>query len=83
MSKYYEIEGMKVRVSNHEPNESLNGSSDIYIWTNDACGTKLSIGAQIDKVADKKDLDFRVFEAIINDFAEVDEECMYMQMLLN
>ena len=78
MSNYYNINGIKLRVSDHEPNTALRGSSDLYIWTKDACGTTLSIGGQIDRLCDKHDLEIKDFAAVIRDFAEIDEECMYM-----
>lgn len=78
MSKYYEIEGKKVRVSDHEPNTKLNGSNDLYIWEKDAIGNILSIGGQIDRFIDKYDMHLSSFEAIVKDFADTDEECMYM-----
>ena len=80
MSNYYNINGLKVRVSDHEPNTALRGSSDIYIWTSDACGTTLSVGSQIQRICDKKGFEEKDFEAIIKDFATTDEECMYMLM---
>lgn len=78
MSKYYNIEGKKVRVSDHEPNTKLNGSNDIYIWIKDATGKNLSIGGQIDKLVDKYNMDLKSFEPIVRDFADVDEECNYI-----
>ena len=83
MSNYYNIKGLKVRVSDHEPNTRLNGSADIYIWTSDACGNKMSIGAQIDSLIDKKGFELSDFAEIINDFADIDEECGYMLIELN
>lgn len=80
MSAYYNVEGKKVRVSDHQPNTKLNGSNDLYIWTIDACGSSLSIGGQIDRFIEKYDMDLNSFESIIRDFAETDEECMYMLM---
>lgn len=80
MSTYYQIEGKKVRVSDHEPNTKLNGSSDLYIWTKDACGNSLSIGGQIDRFVDKYDMELSSFEQIAKDFADIDEECMYILM---
>jgi hypothetical protein len=78
MSAYYTIEGRKVRVSDHEPNTKLNGSSDLYIWEKDASGSTLSIGGQIDRFIDKYNMELTSFEPIIRDFADRDEECMYM-----
>lgn len=80
MSSYYNIEGKKVRVSDHEPNTKLNGSNDLYIWTKDATGQTLSVGGQIDRFIDKYDMELKSFEPIIRDFADSDEECMYMLM---
>jgi hypothetical protein len=78
MSKYYNVEGKKVRVSDHEPNVKLNGSNDLYIWEKDACGNSLSIGGQIDRFVDKFDMELKSFAPIIRDYANSDEECMYM-----
>lgn len=78
MSAYYNIEGKKVRVSNHEPNTKLNGSNDLYIWENDACGNTLSIGGQIDRLIEKYDMELKSFEKIIKDYADKDEECLFM-----
>lgn len=78
MSAYYNVEGKKVRVSDHEPNTKLNGSNDLYIWTLDACGNSLSVGGQIDRFIERYDMDLKSFESIIRDFSETDEECMYM-----
>lgn len=78
MSRYYTIEGRKVRVSDHQPNTRLNGSSDLYIWTKGACGTPLSIGGQIDRFVEKYGMSLASFLPIIRDFAGIDEECKYM-----
>lgn len=80
MSTYYQVEGKKVRVSDHEPNTKLNGSNDLYIWIKDACGNSLSIGGQIDRFVDKYDMELSSFEQIAKDFSDVDEECMYILM---
>jgi hypothetical protein len=77
MSKYYNIEGKKLRVSDHEPNTKLNGSNDLYIWTKDACGNYLSIGGQIDKLIDKHSFELSSFKDVIVDNI-TDEECSYM-----
>lgn len=78
MSKYYSINGKKLRISDHEPNTSLRGSSDIHIWTKDASGNTLSIGGQIDKYCDEHNVEITLFESVIRDFADSDEECNYM-----
>lgn len=80
MSAYYNIEGKNVRVSDHQPNTKLNGSNDLYIWEKDACGNNLSIGGQIDRFIDKYEMELSSFEPIIKDYADKDEECMYMLM---
>ena len=41
MSTYYKINGLKVRVSDHEPNFSMDrirGTNDVELYTVDACG---------------------------------------------
>ena len=50
MSKYYQINGLKVRVSDHEPNTSLRGSNDICLYIRSACNELLSIESQIEAV---------------------------------
>ena len=54
MSKYYNIKGLKVRVSDHEPNERLNGSNDIELYTRSVDGLKLNIKNQIERVLSSK-----------------------------
>lgn len=78
MSTYYNIKGKKIRVSDHEPNTALRGSSDLYIWTKDVCNNTLSIGGQIDRMIDKHGFDLKDFKKVIIDWAEKDEECSYM-----
>jgi len=51
MSKYYTVKGLKVRVSDHEPNFSMDkfrGSNDIELYTKSADNRKLNIEDQID-----------------------------------
>jgi len=60
MSTYYYINGKKVRVSDHEPNYSMNcvrGSNDIELYTHDVAGKKLDVQAQITRLFDKGVLD--------------------------
>lgn len=60
MSKYYQISNKKIRVSDHEPNFSLDflrGKNDVELYTVDACGAKLDIQAQISNLYEKGILD--------------------------
>ena len=70
MSTYYNISGLKVRVSDHEPNERLNGSSDIELYTVDASGQKLSIEGQLEHICERRQLDIALFSAVLSDFPE-------------
>ena len=70
MSKYYQIAGFKIRVFDHEPNERLNGSSDIELYTVDACGQKLSVSAQLEHICERRQLDINLFSAVLIDFPD-------------
>lgn len=53
MSQYFNIKGLKVRVSDHEPNfsmDKLRGRNDIELYTQDITGKKLDLKSQIEKV---------------------------------
>jgi hypothetical protein len=73
MSTYYKINGLKIRVSDHEPNFSMDrirGASDVELYTIDACGNKLSVVGQIERYCEKHDLEVEIFSEIINDFPD-------------
>lgn len=70
MSKYYQINGLKVRVSDHEPNTSLRGSSDIYLYVKSACNELLSIESQIEAVCEKRGYEISDFQEVINDWKD-------------
>ena len=73
MSKYYNINGMKVRVSDHEPNFSmdrLRGRNDVEFYTVSADNRKLSVIDQIDHYCDKHDLDPALFAEVAKDFPD-------------
>lgn len=73
MSKYYNINGMKVRVSDHEPNFSMDkfrGSNDVEFYTVSADKRKLSVIDQIDHYCDKHDLDPALFAEVAKDFPD-------------
>lgn len=70
MSSYYKISGLKVRVSDHEPNTSLNGSNDVYFYTKSADNRKLSVVDQVYAYCEKNDLDESIFNKVIEDYPD-------------
>ncbi|RKD96743.1 hypothetical protein [Marinifilum flexuosum] len=73
MSEYYKIKGLKVRVSDHEPNFSMDrirGRNNVELYTVDACGTKLSVISQIERYCEKNDLNIELFSEIIKDYPD-------------
>jgi len=77
MSVYYEIKGLKVRVSDHEPNFSMDrfrGKNDIELYTKDACNNKLDVCEQIMYLVDMgrlpDDFEYSDFREIYNDYDE-------------
>ena len=70
MSKYYHINGLKVRVSDHEPNTALNGSSDINLYVKSACNELLSIESQIESICEKRGYNISDFSEILNDWQD-------------
>ena len=73
MSTYYKINGMKVRVSDHEPNFSMDkfrGRNDLEFYTVSADNRKLSVIDQIQRYCDKNELDVALFTEVINDYPD-------------
>ena len=73
MSTYYKINGLKVRVSDHEPNFSMDrmrGKNDVEFYTIDACGNKLSVISQVEAYCEKHNLDVELFAEVMKDFPE-------------
>lgn len=70
MSQYYNIKGLKVRISDHEPNEALRGSSDIYLYVKSVDNRLLSIESQLEYICDKRELDIEDFKVIINEWQD-------------
>lgn len=70
MSKYYKINDMKVRVSDHEANTKLNGSSDIELYVRSADNQLLSIESQIEGICEKRGYDISDFQQVINDWKD-------------
>ena len=70
MSKYYNIKGLKVRISDHEANTALRGSSDISLYVKSADNRLLSIESQIENVCEKRELDIEDFQVIIDEWQD-------------
>ena len=70
MSKYYQINGLNVRVSDHEPNTALRGSNDIYLYVKSACNELLSIESQLESICLKKGYNISDFQEVINDWKD-------------
>jgi len=73
MSKYYNINGLKVRVSDHEPNHSRNwqrGANDIELYIKSADNKTLSVIIQLERICDKQELDINDFQQVINDWQD-------------
>lgn len=73
MSKYYKIKDLKVRVSDHEPNFSMDrmrGVNDIELYIKDACNSLLSVESQIEAVCEKRGYDISDFQEVINDWKD-------------
>ena len=74
MSTYYKINGLKVRVSDHEPNFSMDrfrGHNDVEFYTfNPIENKKMSVIEQIENYCCKHDLDVELFAKIAKDFPD-------------
>ena len=73
MSKYYNINGLKVRVSDHEPNDTMRfqrGRNDIELYIKSADNRTLSVQAQLERICDKLGLDINDFEEVANDWID-------------
>jgi hypothetical protein len=75
MSKYYNINGLKVRVSDHEPNHAMNkfrGENDVEFYTKSIDHSVLSIESQVYGYCDKHDLDMSLFAEVLSDFPDAE-----------
>jgi hypothetical protein len=75
MSKYYNINGLKVRVSDHEPNHAMNkfrGENDVEFYTKSIDNRTLSIESQVYGYCDKHDLDMSLFAEVLVDFPDAE-----------
>lgn len=70
MSQYYNVNGLKIRVSDHEPNERLRGSNDIELYVRSASNELLSIEGQIEYICEKRGYNIADFQEIINDWKD-------------
>lgn len=75
MSKYYNINGLKVRVSDHEPNHAMNkfrGENDVEFYIKSIDNRTLSIESQVYGYCEKHDLDMSLFAEVLADFPDAD-----------
>lgn len=73
MSKYYNINGLKVRVSDHEPNYSLDrmrGANDIELYIKGLGNELLSIEEQLYYICDRRGLNLEDFQEVLNDWKD-------------
>jgi hypothetical protein len=73
MSKYYNINGLKVRVSDHEPNDTMNfqrGRNDIELYIKSADNRTLSVQSQLERICDRRELDINDFQEVTNDWID-------------
>jgi len=73
MSAYYEINRLKIRIADHEPNfsmDKLRGRNDIELYVKSADNQLLSIVSQLEQICNKKGLDILDFQEIINDWQD-------------
>lgn len=73
MSKYYQINDLKVRVSDHEPNFAMDrfrGVNDIELYIKSACNELLSVEGQIETLCEKRGYDISDFQVIIDDWKD-------------
>lgn len=86
MSSYYNIKGLKVRLSDHEPNYSMDrmrGHNDIELYIKDACNKNLDVECCIEGILEHierypnlagSDLQMEDFAEVIRDAKEMQEE---------
>lgn len=74
MSQYYKIntgsEILKVRVSDHEPNEALRGSSDVELYVKSADNQLISIEAQLERICEKRNYNISDFQIILDEWKD-------------
>lgn len=73
MSKYYKVNELKVRVSDHEPNFSMDkfrGCNDIELYVKDIEGNLLSVETQLNVICEKRGYDVDDFKKIFEDWKD-------------
>jgi hypothetical protein len=75
MSKYYNIQDLKVRVSDHEPNYAMNkfrGENDVEFYTRSIDNRTLSVVGQVEWYCNQNDLDMILFADVLADFPDAE-----------
>ena len=70
MSKYYQINGLKVRISDHEANAALNGGADMFLYVRSAENKTISVSGQLERICERRGLDINDFTAVLNDWQD-------------
>ena len=70
MSTYYNIQGLKIRVSDHEPNASLRVSNDLNLYIKSASNELLSIETQIECFCENRGYNIEDFHEVLNDWKD-------------
>ena len=71
MSKYYNINGLKVRVSDHEPNYGAPGrGNDIELYVRSADNLLLSIEAQLEHICELRGYNIADFQEILDEWQD-------------
>lgn len=73
MSQYYRIKGLKVRVSDHEPNitmDKFRGQNDAEFYVRNISGKLLSIEGQIDAFCCKNGYELSDFQEVLDDWKD-------------
>jgi len=70
MSKYYQINGLKIRISDHEANAALNGGADIFLYVRSADNQTISVAGQLERICERRGLDINDFTALLNDWQD-------------
>jgi hypothetical protein len=70
MSQYYNINGLKIRVSDHEPNREMRDNNDVELYVKSVDSRLLSIESQLENICDRQGYDIADFQIIIDEWED-------------